>query len=202
MKRLLFGFSIGLVLNCLMIGQAVRTENRQEYAFSDHGYVRLQLSSGDYIVRAGSSDHLLIRWEAEDPAFEKDMRKIRVHSNISSNLASIRTDGPTKHARITIEVPVFSNLYLRMRAGDVHISGIEGSKDVHMTAGDLKINVVPDSYSSVHASVTVGDLRAHVLGVSKDGIRNSFDWNGPGNYTLNASLFAGDLTLERERPQR
>jgi len=201
MTRLLFGFSIGLVLNCLMIGQTVPAENWRQYAFQEYGSVRMQLSSGDYTVRAGSSDHVVVRWEAEDSAFEKDMKKIRVHTDISGNVASIRTEGPTKHARMTIEIPALSNLYLRMRAGDVRISGIEGNKDVHMTAGDLKIDVVPNSYSAVHASVTIGDLRAGVLGVSKDGIRNSFDWNGPGNYTLHASLFAGDLTLGRERSQ-
>ena len=199
MTRLLFGFSIGLVLNCLMIGQTVPAENWRQYAFPEHGSVRLQLSSGDYTVSAGSSDHIVVRWQAEDSAFEKDMRKIRVGTDISGNVASIRTEGPTKHARMIIEIPALSNLYLRMRAGDVRISGIEGNKDVHMTAGDLKIDVVPSSYSSVHASVTIGDLRAGVLGVSKDGIGNSFNWNGPGNYSLHASLFAGDLTLGRER---
>jgi hypothetical protein len=30
-----------------------------------------------------------------------------------------------------------------------------------------------------------------------DGIRNSFEWNGTGRYILDASLFAGDLTLAR-----
>jgi len=196
MNRVLLLFSIGLALNSLVTGQAACTENRREYAFAEHGDIRLQLSSGAYIVRAGSRDRLVVQWQAEDPAFEKDVSKVRVRTSISGNIASIRTEGPTKHARITIEVPVFSNLYLRMRAGDVRITGIEGDKDVHLTAGDLKINVVPNSYSYVHASVTVGDLRARVLGVSKDGFGNSLNWNGPGNHTLKASLFAGDLTLE------
>jgi hypothetical protein len=201
MTRLLCGFSIGLMLNSLMIGQAVRAENWREFAFSEHGSVRLQLASGNYIVRAGSSDHVLVRWQAEEPAFEKDLKKIRVHTEISGNVASIQTGGPTKHARITIELPAMTNLYLRMRAGDVHVTGIDGNKDIHMTAGDLNIDVVPNSYSYVHASVTVGDLRAGVLGITKDGIGNSFDWNGPGSYTLHASLFAGDLTLGRGRLQ-
>jgi len=84
-----------------------------------------------------------------------------------------------------------------MRAGDVRITGVEGNKDIHMTAGDLKIEMVPTSYSHVHASVTIGDLRASPLGISMDGIRNSFEWNGTGRYILDASLFAGDLTLAR-----
>ncbi len=84
-------------------------------------------------------------------------------------------------------------------ASDVRIAGIEGNKDIHMTAGDLRIDVLPESYSHVHASVTFGDLRAHALGISKDGIGSSFEWSGAGKYILHASLFAGDLTLSQGR---
>jgi hypothetical protein len=197
MTRLLFGFVIGLSLNTLFAGQGTQTENLQEYSFSEGGSVRLQLSSGDYLIRAVVSDRLVVRWQAEDPEFEKDMKKIQVRTDISGNVATIRTGGPTKHARITIDVPARSDLHLRMRAGDVRITGVEGNKDIHMTAGDLKIEMAPTSYSHVHASVTIGDLRASPLGISMDGIRNSFEWNGTGRYILDASLFAGDLTLAR-----
>jgi len=197
MTRLLFGFVIGLSLNTLFAGQGTQTENLQEYSFSEGGSVRLQLSSGDYLIRAVVSDRLVVRWQAEDPEFEKDMKKIQVRTDISGNVATIRTGGPTKHARITIDVPARSDLHLRMRAGDVRIIGVEGNKDIHMTAGDLKIDMAPASYSHVHASVTIGDLRASVLGISMDGIRNSFEWNGRGRYRLDVSLFAGDLTLAR-----
>jgi hypothetical protein len=197
MKRLLFGFVIGLSMNALFVGQTTINENSQENVFTEGGSLRLQLSSGEYTVRPSTGNHIWVSWEAEDARFEKDMKKIRVRTEISGSAATIRTSGPTNHARITIEVPARSDLYLRMRAGDVQIRGIEGNKDIHMTAGDLKIDVERTSYSQVHASVTFGDLRANPLGISKDGIGNSFDWTGAGKYTLRASLFAGDLTLAR-----
>jgi hypothetical protein len=84
-----------------------------------------------------------------------------------------------------------------MRAGDVRIDGVEGNKDIRMTAGDLKIGLLPASYSSVRASVKFGDLQARPLGISKDGIFSSFDWNGSGRYKLYASLFAGDVVFTR-----
>ena len=65
----------------------------------------------------------------------------------------------------------------------------------------MKIDMLPASYSHVHASVTFGDIQATALGISKDGIGNSFEWSGAGKYTLHASVFAGDLTLERGRRQ-
>lgn len=42
------------------------------------------------------------------------------------------------------------------------------------------------------------ELRGEALGISSDGFRNSFDWNGSGKCNLRASLFAGDLTLEKK----
>src|SRR5262249_55999406 len=125
--------------NAVVGGKGTRSENWQEYSFSQGGAVRLQLSSGDYIVRAASGDRLVVRWRAESPEFERDMKKIRVQTDVSGNVATIRTEGPTKHARITIDVPARSDLHLRMRAGDVRITGVEGNKDIHMTAAELKI---------------------------------------------------------------
>lgn len=197
MKRLLAGCAIGLAINSWGLAQVVQYENSQEQPFSEGGTVRLQLSSGDYTIRAGPANRLRVQWQAETPEHQKDMKRVNVRTDISRNVATIHTDGPTKHARVVIEVPARSDLFLRVRAGDVRIVGIEGNKDIHMTAGDLNIDVLPESYAHVHASVTVGDVRAQVLGISDDGFKNSFDWNGGGKYTLHASLFAGDLTLAR-----
>jgi hypothetical protein len=64
-----------------------------------------------------------------------------------------------------------------------------------MTAGDLYIDVRPDSLRHVHASVSIGDLHARSLGIENDGFKNSLDWFGDGQYTLDARLFAGDVVL-------
>src|SRR5262245_28372188 len=109
MKRLLVGFAIGLVLDAFVNGQAVPIENRQETGLSADGSVRLQLASGNYIVRAGRSDRVLVYWQAEDTKYERDMRKIRVRTSISGRVASIWTEGPTKRARMTIEIPTISH---------------------------------------------------------------------------------------------
>jgi hypothetical protein len=199
MKFLLVGFGIGIVLGSSSVGQQVSTEKSLEKSFVQGGNIRLMLSSGDYAIRGGNSDHILVRWHAENPEHVKDINNIRVDINVSGTTATVRTAGPTKHARITIELPAQSHLSLRVRAGDVRIAGIEGNKDIHMTAGDLRVDLIPTSYSLVHASVKFGDLRASPLGISKDGIGNSLDWTGAGKYTLHASLFAGDLTLSQQR---
>ena len=198
MKQLALGFTIGLALGSLARAQDVIAENSRQEAFVQGGSVRLMLASGEYKVSAGASDHVRVRWEPETPGdigHIKDAKKIKVRLDVAGTVATIKTDGPTKHVRFVIEIPARSDLFLRMRAGDISIAGIEGNKDIHMTAGDLKVDVRPTAYSHVHASVTFGDLNARALGISKDGIGNSFDWNGTGAYTLHASMLAGDLTL-------
>jgi len=189
-----------LTMVVVALGQAPasRPSNTFETCFAGGGVIRFKLSSGDYTLRPGDSDRIVMRWLANDSAHDGEMRKIKVYADIKGSAAIIRTDGPTKKARIAIEIPAHSDIFIRLRGGDVRISGIEGNKDVSMTAGDLKIDLPPESYAHVHASVTIGDLRGQALGISRDGFRNSLDWNGSGKYNLRASLFAGDLTLQRK----
>jgi len=205
MRHLVIGILAGLKLVSLGYAQGASNseqniqcaKNSKTQPFMEGGTVRLKLSSGDYTARGGTSDRILVQWRAEDSAHLKDMKKIKVRVQPSGSIVTIQTEGPTKHAKFTIEIPARSDLNLRMRAGDVRINGIEGNKDIRMTAGDLNIDVLPASYSLVHASVTFGDLRARALGISKDGIRNSLKWTGLGKYTLHASLFAGDVTISQ-----
>ena len=184
-----------LALSVVVSGQSMPDEHTIERPFSEGGIVTLKLSSGDYTVRAGASNRVRVRWRAEDPEDDKDVRKIQVVSDVFERVATIRTKGPTNRARFTVEVPPRSDVHLRVRAGDVRIEGVEGNKDVRMTAGDLYIDVQPDSLRHVHASVSIGDLNARSLGIEKDGFKNSFDWFGDGQYTLDARLFVGDVHL-------
>jgi len=188
MMQSIVTLTTGLMLVSLVAGQTVNPKNSIERAFVDGGNVRLRLSSGEYSIKAGNSNRIFVRWHDEDS-------KVKVSVSVSGSDALIRTEGPAKHVTTVIEIPKRSDLYLRMRAGDVRISGIEGNKDIHLTAGDLKIDVQPESYSYVHGAVTFGDLNARPLGISKDGIKSSFEWHGGGKYRLDASLFAGDLNL-------
>ena len=123
------------------------------------------------------------------------MKQIKVVTDFFERVSTILTKGQTYRARFTIEIPARSVVHLRVRAGDIRIEGIEGNTDDRMTAGDLHIDVRPDSLLHVHASVMFGDLKATSLGIDEDGIKNSFDWFGDGAYTLDARLFAGDVTL-------
>jgi hypothetical protein len=170
-----------------------------ERPFADGGRVRLRLASGDYTVRAGASDRIVVRWDAGDDARVEDLKRVNVDVQVAGSMATIVTEGPITHREFTIELPSRCDVHLRMRAGEVRMTGIEGHKNIRMTAGELKIGVRAESLGSAHASVTFGDLDASALGISKSGIKRSLDWIGSGAYALDARLGAGDITLS-ERP--
>ena len=107
--------------------------------------------------------------------------------------------GPDNNIRFRIEVPARIDLYVKLTAGDLNLSGITGSKDVQLHAGDLTIIVDrPEDYRVAEGSVLAGDIRATAFGVTKDGLFRSFRKDNPdGKYHLHAVLMAGDLTLRK-----
>jgi len=107
--------------------------------------------------------------------------------------------GPDSDIRFRIEVPARIDLYVKLTAGDLTLSGITGSKDVQLRAGDLTIMVDrPEDYRVAEGSVLAGDIRATAFGITKDGLFRSFRKDNPGGkYRLHAVLMAGDLILRQ-----
>jgi hypothetical protein len=189
--RMVWLFSAVTILVTNTLGQS--TPLRVEKTFQSGGQIRMQLGGGDYEVRGGSSDRIVIEWTVKnDAAASKVKRKI----NIVGSSAKIKTSGPHGHSHAVIEVPAESNLIIRHMAGDMSVQGIVGNKDVASHAGDLDIYVGnANDYNRVDASVHFGDLNASAFGTSKGGIFRSFNHQGNGRYVLRAHLGAGDLNL-------
>ena len=132
-----------------------------ERPFAEGGRVHLQLASGDYTVRAGASDRVIVRWSAGDEARLKDLRELFVNVRVTGSTAVIVTDGKTRHVDFVIELPARSDVSLRMRAGELRLHGIEGHKDVRMTAGELTIGVRRTAVATTAASA-MGRLRCSI----------------------------------------
>jgi hypothetical protein len=194
--RLVIIGSLGvLALGSLAFAQGGNAPRSVERPFAEGGRVRLALSSGDYTLRAGASDRIVVRWTPDDRARVEDIDELFVDVSVTGNLATVTTDGSARHLNVIIELPARSDVHLRMRAGEVGLEGIEGHKDIRMTAGEIRIGVNAASLSRAHASVTFGDLDARALGISKSGIKRSLDWIGGGVYDLDARLGAGEIRL-------
>ena len=185
---------LATVLLMAATAAAQSTPGRVEQTFHNDGSVKMDLEAGDYEVRAGASDKVVIRYITRTP---EQLKRVDVRINATGRYAKvIISNAPHNDFHAIIEVPPHTGLTIRLSAGDLDVNGIEGDKDIESHAGDLEIDVVrAEQYGSVDAAVKAGDLSAPAFQVSKGGLFRSFRWNGPGKYRLHASLGAGDLKL-------
>src|SRR5262245_61654352 len=102
MMQLLVTLTMGLMLVSFVFGQASNPVHSLERTFADGGDVWLRLSSGDYTIKAGTDDRVLVRWRPDAHVDEDTIKNLRADIVVSGQTAKIRTDGPTKHARVTI----------------------------------------------------------------------------------------------------
>jgi hypothetical protein len=179
-----------LLLTTIAVAESVRSEK----PLQNHGRVEMRLSGGDYEVRAGATDKIVVTATSDG---ESSNKKVRADVTVLGGaIAKIQTDGPHSNFHVVIEIPPETNLYIRLTAGDLRVKGITGNKDIESHAGDLNIDAGdPDSYREVDASVGAGDLNAPTFGVSKGGLFRSFRQTRKGHLKLHAHLGAGDLNL-------
>jgi hypothetical protein len=182
--------AIGLLL-VATIGVDAREAERK---FVSGGTVRLELDAGEYEVVASRDDSIRVTWDGGRNDADVDLRIDAAAARATVRTATPWHDGP----RIRIELPRRTNIVVILSAGDLDISGIEGSKDITARAGEVKIGVGPrDQYRYVNASVRLGELDADAFNVNEDGFFRSFEWTGKGRYELRAHLTVGELHLDR-----
>jgi len=161
--------------------------------FAAGGDLRMDLCSSGVLVKGVDEDKVRVSYGSEHD--RTDGVKIRIRT--IGNRAEIKSTGcPHNNFHLTIEVPKSSNLYARMFAGELEVSGITGNKDVRLTAGQLSMDIGdPKDYALVEGSVSTGDLESPPFNVSKGGLFRSFEREGPGKYQVRAHVGAGELDL-------
>ena len=153
------------------------------------GNIEMRLSGGDYIIRAGSDEHIRVSFGGNAAA---EVTTSGTRANLSI------TDTPHSNFQATIEVPATADLTVHLTGGNLEISKITGSKEIDSTAGNVGISISnTNDYGTVDASVKVGNLDGGPFGDSGSGLAPHLKWSGPGKYTLRASLGAGNLELKR-----
>lgn len=165
-----------------------------EREFVSGGHVNLKFSAGEYIIRPSESgNRVTVRWKTEKPDRK---RKAVVSVDVTGSECSIDALNLDKSSHTEIELPARAALSIRLKAGDLDISGIEGDKMIDCRTGDVVIDVGrADDYGSVEASVRVGDVEARPMGISKGGFARKIKWQGPGKHTLRAHIGIGSLSL-------
>jgi hypothetical protein len=194
MNRILGTIAIAL-LSTLTLAQA--GPGRSETPFHQDGAVRLDLSAGDWTVRAGVSDKIVVTLHAGS----SDVRRIRVKVEVKGSNATVTVrETPDNDFSGEIELPARTDLGVWLTAGDLKIKGIEGNKDVHNHAGDVDIEVRnADDYGRVDLSVLAGDITAQPFEKSTGGLFRHLQHSGSGPYSLRAHIDAGDLRVVQRK---
>jgi hypothetical protein len=160
--------------------------------FVSGGEIRMEVCPSQVDLTGSEENELRVDY---DGGYRDEDVKVRLR--ITGSHADLKVTGcPSNNFHITVQMPKSSNLYFRMFAGQLNLSGITGDKDVEMHAGQLTLDVgKPEDYFRAEASVLTGDLQASAFNVSKSGLFRSFEQGGPGKYRLHVHVGAGQITL-------
>lgn len=157
--------------------------------------LRLHLHDGNFRLVGGDSGKISIHVEGKNVAQAKNIKIQVKRSSAAADLTLSHV--PKTELQVTIEIPRSTNLYARMRGGDLSVEGISGDKDLELTGGDLTIDVgSPEDYAHVDLSVKFGDVHGDQFGDPKGWLGNSVQKDGSGKYRLHAHVTAGDLLLK------
>ncbi|MBK7931461.1 MAG: hypothetical protein IPJ98_29510 [Bryobacterales bacterium] len=139
-----------------------------------------------------------IRMRCEPTSDSVDNRVVVYYSGDAPSATLGVTGARLNKQQIRVEVPAHLNLIVRVKAGEVTIHGVEGSKDVKVAAGGILIEIPqPTAYASVEATVRVGDLKAPLFRTAQSGLLCSFRrTHAQGKYNLLAFVGAGQIRLE------
>ena len=181
-----------LALSALaLLGQAPMP--RAQMTFNPGGQLALDLEAGDYDLVPGTGNRVLVTWTGDAEGHAKAW-----FEGTASRARLVVQGTPHQNFHARVEVPARCDLRVHLTAGDLKVGPIEGSKDIFIRAGDLRVEVPkPEDYGSVHASVWAGDIHADAFGGERSGLFRSFNWQGPGACVLPVATWAGDITLTR-----
>src|SRR2546423_9204574 len=89
---------------------AQTTPGRVEQSFAPGGHIKLELGGGDYEVRAGAPDKIVISYRTERP---EQMKDVDARIGLGLHTAEVQVHGPRSNFHVVIELPARSDLNLR-----------------------------------------------------------------------------------------
>ena len=192
----IIALALGTVLVVTPVAQSdseSRPSDSLETPFVANGRISMDLSAGGYQISASQDNRIHLQWSVRNA---RQLRRVEAYADVDGSDATIVIDGPSNNFRATIEVPVRSDLTIKLSAGELSVEDIVGNKDIRLNAGELRIDVGrPEDYGRVKASVWAGELQAAPFRIGIGGLFRSFDWRGDGEYRLRVHLKAGELRL-------
>ena len=196
-----------LLIVCLLLTSAAICRTAQETTnLGDRGFeagmasgatLRLHLHDGDFRIVGTDSEKISI---SVDGKSVEQAKNIKFQLKRSGSIVDLKLSHVLKEElRVTTEIPRSTDLYARMRGGNLDVQRVVGDKDLELTGGDLTIQVGrSEDYSHVDLSVKFGDISGSQFGDPKGLIGQSVSREGNGKYKLHARVMAGDLVLKSE----
>jgi len=130
-----------------------------EMDFPSSGELRMDLCASGVVLTGTDQNKVRVSY-VEDHRSDTDHVRIALRS--SGNSGRVEIGGcPHNNFRITVEIPQKTNLYVRMMAGQLEISGIKGNKDVELHFGQMNLSIgLASDYAHAEGSVNSGQVDA------------------------------------------
>jgi hypothetical protein len=191
--------AVSLLFASVGFCQTQETTNLQDQKFETNlasgENLRLHLHNGDFRIVGSDSETISVHVEGQNV---EQAKNIKIQLKRSGGAVDLKLSHvPKNELQVTIEIPRSTNLFARMRGGDLSVQGVTGDKDLELTGGNLTIQVgKAEDYGHVDLSVRFGDVSGTQFGDPKGWLGNSVRKDGNGKYRLHAHVMAGDLVLK------
>ena len=106
---------------------AAQTEGKTQANFASGGTIKMELHAGGYTIKPGTDDKIVVAYGTET---EAQFKEVKANITVNGREARIYANGPNNNFEVTIEIPSKSDLFIRLTAGDLEMSGISGSKEI------------------------------------------------------------------------
>jgi len=182
---------IGALLVVCGVAQA-QDERVMSFDFPAGHSIQMKLAPGGYVIHATTEQKVSVRLSAEQT---NDLNRTWVKFTTDKGVGRLETKD-AKNVKVIVEIPARSDLNIRLGYGELSVKGIEGHKEIHMSAGEINIDVGdPSTYRDVSARVRIGEVQARPFRISKSGFFRSFKLNGSGRYGLRATVGVGEINF-------
>ena len=164
--------------------------------FAARGSALMRLGAGEAtVISDPNAKEITVTTETKGGEKQSE---IKTDIKVTGTYAEIHVDGPNNGFRYKITLPTAARLKVRMSAGDLNISGVDGDLDVELHAGDcgIQLGTGAENFGPVDLSVKAGDVTAAPFNAEKSGLFRHFRNDKASKYRFHAHVGAGDLTVK------
>jgi hypothetical protein len=198
-RQIVLSIAVMMALCATCAAQAVVGGGTKIEQFPSHGRLIVRLRSGELHIIGSRNSHVLhlqYTLRSDHPDF---VRKVHLQFESQAGTALIAFRAPSAsggEVDATIEVPQETNLGVRMTAGELKISAVDGDKDLAVHVGEIHLAIgSKSSFRLVQVSTDLGDVSQSLFGRPSGWLGKSVTFRGGGTYRLYAHVWIGDIKI-------